>query len=53
MAYDTLIKRKELIAKNPDLMNELESIYFLQYFIESAQIFNPQGFKDKNIEKLF
>ncbi len=51
--YDMLIKRKELIAKNPDLMNELESIYFLQYFIESAQIFNPQGFKDKNIEKLF
>lgn len=48
-----LLERKEIIAKNPEKINELEKIFFFQYFIESAQIFNPQGFKDKNIEKLF
>lgn len=33
--------------------SEHNSIFFYQYFLESAKIFNPQGYKDKNIEKLF
>ena len=46
-------ERKLLIANNPQELYNLENVYYLNYFIESAKIFNPQGFKDKNIEKLF
>lgn len=51
--YEEFEARKDLIAKEPEKLYELKSLYFFNYFIESGQIFNPQGFKDKNIEKLF
>lgn len=46
--YNIFLLRKKNINEEKQ-----DSIFFYQYFLESAKIFNPQGYKDKNIEKLF
>lgn len=50
---DTLYKELVFRKQNSHIQNSFESIYYYQFFIESAQIFNPQSFKDKNTEKIF